>query len=182
MREDELYKTQNIFFKPIVLKLGNNAKLKVGENNIFHPMVYIVSDGGDIIIGNFNVFEEKTFIYNKSKTSPMIVGDANYFKIGARIQSCGVGNLNEFGINSYADGCLIGNCNIIGADSKLKPNNQLMDKKTVSFNGNIADNLIYDEARRKKMISLMIKKTYELYKRLITQRMERTSQVPAQRS
>ncbi len=175
MKEEELYKTQNIFFKPTILKL-NNGKLKVGENNIFHPMVYIFSEGGDIIIGSFNIFEEKVFIYNKSKTNPMIVGDANYFKIGARIQNCAVGNLNEFGINSYVDSCLIGNGNIIGADSKLKPSSQLIDKKTISYNGAIADNMVFEESKRKKVISLMIKKTYELYKRLVAQRMQKTQQ------
>ena len=175
MKEEDLYKTQNIFFKPTVLKL-NNGRLKVGENNIFHPMVYICSEGGDIIIGNFNIFEEKAFIYNKSKTNPMIIGDANYFKIGTRIQNCAVGNLNEFGINSYVDSCLIVNGNIIGADSKVKPSSQLIDKKTISYNGTIADNMVFEESKRKKVISQMIKKTYELYKRLISQRMQRNPQ------
>ncbi len=172
MREEELYKTQNIFFKPTVLKL-NNAKLKIGKNNVFHPMIYIFSEGGDIVIGSSNVFEEKTFIYNKSKTNQMIIGDDNYFKIGARVHNCAIGNLNEFGINSFVDSCFIGSCNIFGTDSKTKPSGQLIDKKTITLNGNMADNLIYDEGRRKKVISVMIKKTDELNKRLIAKKMNR---------
>ena len=117
----DLYKTKNLFFIPIVMKMGK-AKLEIGENNVFHSLVYLFSEGGDIKIGNINIFEEKVFIYNRSKTETMIIGNENYFKIGCRIYSTHINNLNEFGINSLIEQCKIGDGNIIGADTKIKAN------------------------------------------------------------
>ena len=171
---EKYYKTQNIFFKPLVTKVAG-ATVKLGENNVFHPMVYIYSEGGEVVIGSFNVFEEKVFVYNRSKTQPLIIGDANVFRVGARVQSSVVGSLNELGANSFVDGCVLGKCNILAADARLKPSAQPLEHKTVSQAGVVADNLLYDETRRKKIVSMMVKKTYELYKRLVSMKMERSS-------
>lgn len=159
----EIYKTKNLFFKPLIVRT-EGGKLNVGENNVFHVSVYLMSEGGPITIGNYNIFEDKVVILNKSKTEPMEIGNFNYFKEGARIQSTNIGNFNEFGINCHVQKCSVGNGNIIGAFARLKPSNQKLKSKTIAQNGLVQENKMHDDNYQKKVIFYKIKSMHKVYK------------------
>ena len=77
--------SKNIFIQKYPSEIQGGGSLKYEKENLFNPAIIFRSEGGDIVIGSRNIFEETVYIYNKSKTQPLIIGNYNHFKIGARI-------------------------------------------------------------------------------------------------
>ena len=176
--DEELSKTKNLVIRQIIVKMNGKGRIHIGENNVIHPWVRFMSEGGDIRIGSKNIFEEKTVIYNKSSTNPMVIGDENYFKIGSKIYSSNIEDLNEFGINCHVDESRIGTGNLIADEVKVKLGETLLEKKSYALNGNVIDNLAFSE-KRKAMIILMIRNTTDAYKNSMSKVMDRSKVVPS---
>lgn len=133
-RDNPLFKTKNLFFKPL-LDHTKKAKVEIGQNNIFHACVTLKSEGGDIKIGNFNIFEDRVVIYNKSSSTTMFIGNFNHFKEASHIQTSFIQNYNVFGMRSFVTKCKFGKGNIIGTNAKIKPTQTPWQQKTISQNG-----------------------------------------------